>query len=182
MVKFVILGFLTYKKLTGYDIKQTMIQSTSNFMNASFGSIYPALNSLEKGGLIDSTKVIENGKYKKIHEINEAGKEAFIKWLEEPIDFMKSYEDILAKTFFYGKLPKEKASQLIEQLIKDINKKIENLENLETQIKDVAGYFEMSTLHFGVDHLKFMAKWYEKFLDDFNKREEEEINDECSNT
>ena len=35
MIKFVILGFLMDKELTGYDIKQIMIQSTSNFMNAS---------------------------------------------------------------------------------------------------------------------------------------------------
>jgi DNA-binding PadR family transcriptional regulator len=169
MIKFVILGFLTYKELTGYDIKQIMAQSTSNFMNASFGSIYPALNKLENDGLINSKKVIENGKYKKIYTINETGEHIFIKWLEEPIDFMRSYEDILVKIFFYEKLPKEKASKLIEQLIEDIKKKLEELEKLEIEIKCEAGYFEISTLYFGIDHLKFMVDWYEKFLDDLNK-------------
>ncbi|QUH19249.1 PadR family transcriptional regulator [Alkaliphilus sp. B6464] len=169
MIKFMILGFLTYKELTGYDIKQAMIQSTSNFMNASFGSIYPALNKLENDGLINSTKVIENGKYKKIYTINETGEDVFLKWLEEPIDFMRSYEDILVKIFFYEKLPKEKVSKLIEQLIEDINRKLEELRKLETEIKHKAGYFEISTLYFGIDHLKFMVGWYEKFLDDLNK-------------
>lgn len=170
MIKFVILGFLTYRNLTGYDIKQIMTCTTSNFMNASFGSIYPALNKLEKEGFISSTKVIENGKYKKIYGINEIGEKVFIQWLEEPIDFMRSYEDILAKMFFYEKLSKEKASKLIEQLIEDINKKINELEKLETEIKPIAGYFEISTLYFGIDHLKFMTNWYEKFLNDLSKR------------
>lgn len=170
MIKYVILGFLMYKSFTGYDIKQFMIQSTSNFMNASFGSIYPALDKLEKDGFITSTKIVEKGKYKKIYEINERGKALFIKWLEEPIDFMKSYEDILAKIFFYGHLPKEKASDLIEQLLEDINQKIENLEKLEAEIKNVAGYFEASTLYFGIDHLKFVRNWYEKFLKDLGNR------------
>lgn len=170
MIKFIILGFLTYKNLTGYDIKQIMIQSTSNFANASFGSIYPALNKLERDGLINSTKVIEDGKYKKVYCINEAGNDTFIKWLEEPIDFMRSYEEILAKIFFYEKLPKKKVSQLVEQLIEDINKKLEELENLEVEIRDEAGYFEISTLYFGIDHLRFMASWYEKFLKDLNNR------------
>ncbi|SNS17984.1 transcriptional regulator, PadR family [Anaerovirgula multivorans] len=170
MIKFAILGFLMYKELTGYDIKQFMIQSTSNFMNASFGSIYPALDKLEKDGLISSTKVVEKGKYKKVYEINERGREVFISWLEEPIDFMKSYEDILAKIFFYGNLPKEKASELIEQLIVDINQKIENLEKLESVVKCKTGYYEISTLYFGIDHLKFMADWYGKFLYDLNNR------------
>lgn len=169
VIKFMILGFLTYKESTGYDIKQAMIQSTSNFMNASFGSIYPALNKLENDGLINSTKVIENGKYKKIYTINEIGEDIFLKWLEEPIDFMRSYEDILVKIFFYEKLPKEKVSKLIEQLVEDINKKLEQLENLKTEVKGKAGYFEISTLYFGIDHLKFMVGWYKKFLDDLNK-------------
>lgn len=170
MIKFIILGFLTYKSLTGYDIKQIMIQSTSNFVNASFGSIYPALNKLEKDGLISSTKVIEDGKYKKIYTINEAGEDIFIQWLEEPIDFMRSYEDVLAKIFFYEKLPKAKASKLIEQLIEDINEKLVELEKLEQEIKGGAGYFEISTLYFGIDHLKFMVNWYERFLNDLNNR------------
>lgn len=168
MIKFVILGLLTYGSFTGYDIKQIMLGSTSNFMNASFGSIYPALNKLEKEGLIRSTKAIENGKYKKVYTIDEIGEKEFMRWLEEPIEFMRSYEDILAKIFFYEKLPKEKASKLIKQLISDINKKIQELEELEVEVKPVAGYFEASTLNFGIDHLKFMASWYEKFLNDFN--------------
>ncbi len=168
MIKFVILGLLTYGSFTGYDIKQIMLRSTSNFMNASFGSIYPALNKLEKEGLIRSTKAIENGKYKKVYTIDEIGEKEFMGWLEEPIEFMRSYEDILAKIFFYEKLPKEKASKLIKQLISDINKKIQELEELEVEVKPVAGYFEASTLNFGIDHLKFMASWYEKFLNNFN--------------
>lgn len=171
MIKYVILGFLTYKELTGYDIKQIMLQSTSNFMNASFGSIYPALDKLERDGFINSSKAVENGKYKKVYSINESGRKAFDKWLEEPIDFMKSYEDILAKIFFYGRLPKEKASELIEQLIESINGKIEGLKKLQREIECMAGYFELSTLHFGLDHLKFMADWYGKLLEDLNKGE-----------
>ncbi|AOY77703.1 hypothetical protein [Clostridium formicaceticum] len=107
---------------------------------------------------------------KKVYEINETGRDVFIKSLQEPIDFMKSYEDILVKIFFYGNLPREKASELIEQLIKDTNKKIEDLKKLEIKIKDKAEKFEISTLYFGIDHLKFMADWYEKFLNDLNKK------------
>lgn len=169
MIKFVILGFLMDKELTGYDIKQIMIQSTSNFMNASFGSIYPALDRLEKDGLITAAEIIEKGKYKKVYAIDKRGRDVFIQWLEGPIDFMKSYEDILVKIFFYAHLPKEKAIRHIEQLIADIHNKIENLENLEIGIKDIAGCFEISTFYFGIDHLKFMVKWYEKFLNDLKR-------------
>lgn len=166
MIRFIILGFLTYGQFTGYDLKQMMTYSTSNFVSASFGSIYPALSRLEKDGLISSTKIIENGRYKKKYTINKTGEQEFLRWLEEPIDFMRSYEDILAKVFFYEKLPKESTIKLVDQLIDDINKKIGELERLEIIIKEGAGHFEMSTLYFGIDHLKFMADWYERFVED----------------
>jgi hypothetical protein len=82
---------------------------------------------------------------------------------------MKPYKDILAKIFFYGNLPTEKALELIKHLIEDINKKVENLEKLETKVKYEVEHFEISTLYFGIDHLKFMLNWYEKFLIDLNK-------------
>lgn len=182
MIKYVILGLLMYRGLTGYDIKQIMINSTSNFMNASFGSIYPALDKLEKDGFIHSEKVIENGKYKKVYHINDAGKGEFIKWLEEPINFMRSYEDILAKIFFYGHIPQEKAAELIVKLIEDIESKLENLEILETRIKGAAGRFEISTLYYGIDHLKFTADWYKRFLEELNNGNGEECKHECTDS
>ena len=170
MIKYVILGFLTNKCLTGYDIKQIMMQNTSSFLNASFGSIYPALEKLEKEKLVSSSNVSEHGKVKKVYEIKEAGKDVFIEWLVEPIDFMKSYEEILAKVFFYAELPKEKAMELIDELLNNINKKIQHLKATEGDIKWNLGFFEASTLDFSIDHLKFTASWYEKFLQDISKR------------
>lgn len=169
MLRFIILGFLTYGQFTGYDLKQMMTYSTSNFMSASFGNIYPALKKLEKDGLISSTQVIEKGRNKKTYSINEIGKEEFMKWLEEPINFMRSYEDILAKVFFYEKLPKESAIKLIKKLIDDIEEKVKELEKIEPMIKKSAEQFQMSTLYFGIDHLKFMIDWYGKFIKDLEK-------------
>ncbi len=161
MLRYVILGFLANNSLTGYDIKQAMLQSTSNFIKANLGSIYPSLEKLEKEGLIFSTSS-KGGK--KGYEINEAGMDVFIEWLSEPIEFMKSLEDILAKVYFYGNLPKEKAVELLEELVNNINKKIQVLSTLEAEIKETKGFYEISTLNFGLEHLKFMSVWFEKLL------------------
>lgn len=170
MLRFVILGFLTYGQYTGYDLKQMMTYSTSNFMSAGFGGIYPALRKLEKDGLISSAQVIENGRNKKIYTINEMGKEEFMGWLEEPINFMRSYEDILAKVFFYEKLPKEKTIELIKKLIHDIEEKLKELKKIEPMVKKGTEQFQISTLYFGIDHLRFMIDWYEKFIEDLEKQ------------
>lgn len=170
MLRFVILGFLTYGKFTGYDLKQMMAYSTSNFMSAGFGGIYPALKKLEKDGLISSIQVIENGRNKKIYSINEIGEKEFMRWLEEPINFMRSYEDILAKVFFYEKLPKESTIKHFKRLIEDIKEKVKELEKIESTFNDSVGHFHRSTLYFGIDHLKFMIDWYEGFIKDLEKQ------------
>ena len=90
MLKYIILGYLTHGQFTGYDLKQMMTYGTSNFMSAGFGGIYPALKQLEKAGYITSVHLIENGRNKKIYSINESGIQEFMRWLEEPINFMRS--------------------------------------------------------------------------------------------
>lgn len=177
MIKYVILGFLTYGRLTGYSIKKIMQRSTSNFANASFGSIYPELSKLEKSGLIHAVETTENGKVKKLYEINESGRNAFMEWLEEPINFMKSYEDILTKVFFFGNLPEEKAGELLAQLIENINRRISELQRLEQEISNYADFFEVSTLYFGLDHLCFMRDWYTRLLADLSNKERREFSE-----
>ncbi len=52
MLQFVILGFLMNCDMNGYAIKKKMSLSTVNFVDASFGSIYPALKRLHQHGYI----------------------------------------------------------------------------------------------------------------------------------
>ena len=47
----VILGLLSHEELTGYEIKRRIDSSLSYFWGASYGSIYPTLNSLVDDGL-----------------------------------------------------------------------------------------------------------------------------------
>ena len=48
-----ILGFLTWRPMTGYDIRKAMAASTGNFWSESFGQIYPALRRLVAAGDVE---------------------------------------------------------------------------------------------------------------------------------
>ena len=52
MLEHIILGFLMTKDRSGYDLKWLMENSTSYFINASFGSVYPALKRLAQKNLV----------------------------------------------------------------------------------------------------------------------------------
>ena len=165
MTEYILLGFLMQKDMTGYDMKQKMSLSTSYFVDASFGSIYPSLKRLEQKGLINSKEAVENSRLKKTYSINERGKAEFKKWLGSPIEASKSsFSTVLAKIFFYRHLPAENVITLIGQYIHDMEDYKNGLLSLENRIGKKADEFELCTLNFGLDYYDFMINWYEKYL------------------
>jgi Predicted transcriptional regulators len=165
MTEYVLLGFLMEKDMTGYDMKQHMSISTSYFVDASFGSIYPSLKRLEKKGFVELKESIENGKLKKIYSINQNGKAEFLKWLASPIAVSRT--DIsgpLAKVFFYRYLPNEQAILLIKQYIEDFARYKTNLLELKSKVEHKADPFELCTLDFGLDCYDFVIHWCEENL------------------
>jgi PadR family transcriptional regulator AphA len=48
-----LLGVLSLRPMSGYEIRQFMERSTSNFWSESFGQIYPALKRMLAEGLVE---------------------------------------------------------------------------------------------------------------------------------
>ncbi|TKI54381.1 PadR family transcriptional regulator [Brevibacillus antibioticus] len=100
-VKTIILGFLSYGEMSGYDIKQAFTNSIGSFYDASFGAIYPALRKLEEEGFVTKQEIIQSGKPNKIlYRITEAGKQSFRQEIQTPILPPVLRSDMLVKIFF----------------------------------------------------------------------------------
>ncbi len=164
MLEFILLGFLKYKEMSGYQLKQCMAESTSNFFDASFGSIYPALKKLEEQGAITVRNVVESGKFKKLYTITEAGEKRFEKWLKGPVDFSKIRPDHLVKLFFYSFLPEETAARNIRTFIGEVRSVLFDLEEQEKCVRQTADRFQYSTLLFGIEYYSFIIRWSEDLL------------------
>ncbi len=169
MLEYIILGFLMHKELTGYDLKQCMLNSTSNFFDASFGSIYPALKKMEDKGLVSSNEVVEGGKYKKRYAITRTGEADFWTWLEQEIDFSKTKPDHLIKVFFYGFLPKDKAVHNLHKFIERVEQVHNRLAEHEKQVKIHADTYQYSTLVFGMDYYTLIINWSKSLLQELEK-------------
>ncbi|MBL4786398.1 MAG: PadR family transcriptional regulator [Cohaesibacteraceae bacterium] len=85
-VRTLCLAILYFGDATGYEIKKLSMEGKySHFVDASFGSIYPALNRLESAELVTCREEIQPGKpARKVYSITEAGKQEFLKALSEP--------------------------------------------------------------------------------------------------
>ncbi len=176
MLEDIILGFLMKENLTGYDLKQWMIASTSYFYEASFGSIYPALKRLEDKGFIFSQESVQQGKYKNVYSITDKGKAQFLEWINKPIVFAKTGNDFLVRIFFYEYLPKETALSNISSFIKDVEPVLISLNNRKTELEGYPDgkqlFYMYSTLTYGIQYYEHIITWCKEVIAQIKEREE----------
>lgn len=86
-VKTLCLSVLFEGEATGYEIRRLCIEGEcAYFVEASYGSIYPALAKLETEGHVTSRIEQQDGRpAKKIYAITDAGRAAFVDSLFEPL-------------------------------------------------------------------------------------------------
>ena len=96
-----ILGFLTWKPMSGYDIKKFVDQSISNFWSESYGQIYPILKRLAAEGLArQSVAETAGGRSQHLYSITEVGRAELRRWLAEPAEPDRVRNELLLKLFF----------------------------------------------------------------------------------
>lgn len=161
MLQYTILGFLLSREMTGYEIKQMMLQSTAHFIDASFGSIYPTLKRLTQMESITFTELVKEGRYQKSYQITEKGKVEFLNWLRQPAHFSPYHYEYLAKLFFYQYLSEEERTEQIEGLIAEMETELEALHQIEQECAGEIDRFEYATLEFGIRNYETMIAWYQ---------------------
>jgi len=90
--------------MSGYDLKQFIDRSTSNFWHAELSQIYTTLKTLEKEGLIICTSVAQEKRPdRRVYTITPEGSQHFADWLHQPFTEVDPYKDtLLLKIFFSG--------------------------------------------------------------------------------
>ena len=115
MIKFILLGFLNYQPMTGYDLKQSIDSSTSHFWHAHHSQIYTTLRQMEQDGLVTSIYIKEEGQPdRRVYTITETGKQALAEWLGQSMtEATQIKEELLVRIFFSARRdPQEVLAEL----------------------------------------------------------------------
>ena len=109
MLKIVILGFLSYRPQTGYELKQNIDHSTKYFWNAKQSQIYRTLKQLEEKKFVVSViEPQEDRPDRRVYTITPNGMAEFRQWLAAPIvDSQYLRDSLLVKIFFSAHSEKE---------------------------------------------------------------------------
>jgi DNA-binding PadR family transcriptional regulator len=128
-VRTICLAILYEGEATGYEIRKLSVEGDySYFIEASYGSIYPALAKLEAEELVTSRCELQPGKpNKKIYTITDAGRTAFLNSLFEDLD-----DDVFRSQFLlFARFASELPASLVEARLN------ERLEWLDARIADL---------------------------------------------
>jgi DNA-binding PadR family transcriptional regulator len=101
--RYAILGALTLKPMSGYDVRAFFAQGVSHFWRESYGQIYPILRQLAADGLVAPLAAdqpgADNGR-RTVFAITPAGRQHLASWLAQPADHQVGRIEVLLKLFF----------------------------------------------------------------------------------
>jgi len=161
----VILGLLSHENLTGYEMKKRIDSSLRYFWKGSFGSIYPALSSLEEKGLISKVADEDNGSKREriVYSITESGRNYLIKWLEESKTSNSLNYEMLLKLFFGGAVDNAISIETITEFEDEISGELSVLKTYKDNLSKVLDQrdhvFFYLTVSFGVETYEAYLRW-----------------------
>lgn len=98
-VRTMCLGALSQAKASGYELQKTFKEGpVAHFLEASYGSIYPALTRLTEEGLVTCSEQAQEGRPdKKVYSITPAGRDA----LEEALNALPAEDKFRSEFLFF---------------------------------------------------------------------------------
>ena len=163
--KYALLGFLSLRPMSGYDIKKTVEQSIAYFWNESYGQIYPLLKKLAGEGLAIRRTEKNSGKPDRlVYSITDRGREELRRWLARAPQTQPPRSELLLKLFFSS--PQDLAANLshVEEMRATHRAALTEYDRVEQQLRRQHGRhprlaFWMLTLDFGRRRSLAIVRW-----------------------
>jgi DNA-binding PadR family transcriptional regulator len=160
----VVLGLLTKKPLSGYDIKAIVDRSTRFFWAASYGQIYPELRRLEAEGLIEGEDRPNGGRTRRVYHVTDAGRDELATWLFGSTVTIELRDESLLRLFFADVLPHEQALMLLEGRKRGHEEFLDVLHAIDARPGTDTPFTDL-VLRWGIAFNEWGAKWCEEQLE-----------------
>jgi DNA-binding PadR family transcriptional regulator len=179
---YVILGLLTFREMSGYDLKQLINKSITHFYwSPAKSQIYGELRRLESHGLVTMREVPQTLRPdKRLYRITSQGTEALQKWLENSGVEPDSYKSALLLKVFFGHMLSptmiggllEERRQQVERDLAACQKKAEELRaQTERSKAEDDLFFPLLTLQRSIALYQTDLGWIDETLAQFKQRQ-----------
>jgi DNA-binding PadR family transcriptional regulator len=168
-VSYVILGALSTRPRSGYEIKSLVDRSTRFFWAASYGQIYPALRCLEEANLVE---VVESGggRRRVRYGLTATGRKALLDWLKTPNSSLELRDEALLKLFFADALEPRDAIILVRSFREQRQARLDRLYEVEAQSPVLDPDFTDVVLAYGIELHEWVVAWCSRLERQLDRR------------
>ena len=140
-VRTLVLGILSFGEASGYEIKKMVEDGRfSHFIDASFGSIYPALTALTGESLLTVRAEEQTGRPdKKVYAITQNGRASLARALSVTPAKDKFKSEFLFQMLLADFLPKPAIAAAIEKQLSDLREDLARIAECEGESADQPG-------------------------------------------
>jgi PadR family transcriptional regulator, regulatory protein AphA len=173
--KYAVLGMVSLKPMSGYDIRQFAAGSIGYFWNESYGQIYPTLRLLQKQGLATGEEEKSNGeRVRRVYRITAKGRAQVEQWLKEQPRPEPARSELLLKLFFGYQVAPEESLRNIEGYRANLEGQLRQYQQIEKQLqKDLSHHpgltYWLMTLQFGKRRAQALLPWCDESLAQLRK-------------
>jgi PadR family transcriptional regulator AphA len=128
MIRYAILGLLSWQPLSGYDLKKIISQSEVFYWSGNNNQIYTALIRLHAAGLVTrQVQLQESLPAKKVYSITPAGRAELRSWLLSTAELPEVHNSFLIKLAWADALTAEELDALLGRYEAEIDLKLRML-------------------------------------------------------
>jgi PadR family transcriptional regulator, regulatory protein AphA len=170
-LEYAVLGFLSYRPMSGYDLKKYFDQSVGHFWSATQSHIYKALDGLQMKGLVDAELIAQQGRpNRKEYRITDSGRAALRNWLTTPLPLEPVREPWLIQVFFAHHLLNEDLARLFDERAELIRSRLAGYSAAQAVINEntarranprMRALWQM-TLDYGTGYYEFELEWLQR--------------------
>ena len=168
-----ILGLLLSGERSGYDLKKAADSGVGYVWTPARSHVYAVLPRLVDAGYATVRTVAQERRPdKQVYRVTKAGEEAFVRWLEEPIDERPGSTDLfLLKVFFGGCMSREALVAHIERRRAYAVESLAEFREIEEEVRDdETAYHGYLTLRWGLAAAEAWIRWADEILRELAER------------
>ncbi len=168
--KYAILGMLSLRPMSGYDIRKTVQQSISHFWSESYGQIYPALKQLQSQKLVKRVRGVQQGRpARQVFTLTPAGRRALRQWLVNRPQWRPFRNELLLKLFFGRLAPTAACVEHVQQFRQRQDDLLGTYRQLEAWLQSEHNDhpdlpFWSMTLSYGLHEARALRAWCDETL------------------
>lgn len=168
--RYALLGMLSLRPMSGYDLKKQMEYTTTHFWKEDIAQIYPMLKQLEAEGLTTSTAEKQEGRpERRIYTLTDQGWDALRDWITKPVAEQVKRNELLLKLFFASHVPVAVSVDHVQQYRAHQQAVLTTLEQLKQSLSQRQPSKRMAywlmTASYGIHHVRALIAWCDETLE-----------------